>query len=161
MLTTSDSCPLPHLEVLRDEMAQKRHISEVEGAKDTDQEGIDRATAKALRMRKTSPRVGEIPQSLEMPSKGWSPKAVPFQKPFQLISFSYTPERKLVFDNSAMKFWVDPPRGADLSHRYEHWTRRGEEKNRLDGLLKAISEGPCKEAKRRAQVVCWRGILCK
>jgi RAT1-interacting protein len=138
-------------------MSLKRPITEVEGVEHTDQEGIARGAAKPRRT--SSPP--ESLRLLEMPSKDWLPKPVAFQKPFQLTSFSYTPERQLVFNNSALKFWVEPPRGADLSHRYEHWIKREETKGRLDGLLQAINEEPCKDAKSRAQVVCWRGILCK
>jgi RAT1-interacting protein len=140
-------------------MSRKRLITEVEGVEHTEQEGVARAAA---RPRRTSPpTLPDGQRLLEMPSKDWSPKPVAFQKPFQLISFSYTSERRLVFDDSALKFWVEPPRGADLSHRYEHWIKRKETKGRLDGLLQAINEEACKGAKSRAHVVCWRGVLCR
>lgn len=135
-------------------IAQKRPISEVEGTEETDQQATARANAR--QRRDNSP-----PSLLQLPSRHWSPRPVAFQKPFQLISFSYTPQRQLVFDNSALKFWVEPPQHADLSHRYGHWIKRREEKGRLDGLLRAINEEPCQDTKRKAHVVCWRGILCK
>jgi len=61
-----------------------------------------------------------------------------------------------------MRYYVDPPLGADLGHGYERWIRRPEERGRLDGLLRAILE-----IRRRAtgnpviDVVSWRGVITK
>ncbi|OBZ71966.1 hypothetical protein A0H81_08118 [Grifola frondosa] len=70
-----------------------------------------------------------------------SPNAVrpaPFQQPSTLLTFSYTPSRTLEFTNSALRYYVDPPRGAELRYGYERWVKRPEEKGRLDGLLRAV-----------------------
>jgi len=91
-----------------------------------------------------------------------SPRAVPFQRPLPLISFSYNERRELEFSDAAMRYYIDPPPGADLGFGYDRWVRRPEEKGRLDGLLKAISE-----VRRRGSsssdigVISWRGVMTK
>lgn len=137
-------------------MNQKRTIRDVDGEDDVEKEAVARSAPR--------PRVEKAldqPKKLFLPSKDSKLRSVNFQKPFQLISFSYTPERELVFDDSALRFWVEPPRNADLSHGYSRWIKRSEERGRLDGLLKALCEKPCLEARERAAAVLWRGIMCK
>ncbi|KAF8271140.1 RAI1 like PD-XK nuclease-domain-containing protein [Lactarius quietus] len=61
-----------------------------------------------------------------------------------------------------MRYYIDPPPGADLGFGYDRWVRRPEEKGRLDGLLRAISE-----VRKRGTsdsvigVITWRGIMTK
>ena len=88
-------------------------------------------------------------------------RAPPFQYPFQLVSFSYTPERVLEFNNSALKYYVDPPLGADLTYRIDHWIKRAEERGRLDGLLRACLHDKAAPDHQRAAVVSWRGVMTK
>ena len=61
-----------------------------------------------------------------------------------------------------MRYYVGPPVGADLGHGYERWNRRPEERGRLDGLLRAISEfrrgGTGDPA---VNIVSWRGVMTK
>ncbi|KAH9995835.1 RAI1 like PD-XK nuclease-domain-containing protein, partial [Russula vinacea] len=104
-----------------------------------------------------------VSSSLPYPSTSQSaPRAVPFQRPLPLISFSYTNDRKLEFSDAAMRYYVRPPPDADLGHGYERWIRRPEERGRLDGLLRAISE-----IRRRGtgdpviNIVSWRGVMTK
>jgi RAT1-interacting protein len=139
-------------------MPPKRPISEVEGVEETNIESTSRAAPKARQESMSAPATLK---SLKLPPKSQNVVVPIFQKPVQIISFSYTPEREQVFNDSAMKFFVGPPRGADLSHRYANWIKGSDEKGRLDGLLRAINQGPCLETKARAHLVCWRGILCK
>ncbi|KAI0772558.1 RAI1-domain-containing protein [Trametes elegans] len=97
---------------------------------------------------------------------------VPFQQPTGLLTFSYTPQRVLQFNDSALRYYVDPPPGADLRYGYERWIKRPEERTRLDPLLRAVervvqkadaSAGPGSGAKwlRDIAVVTWRGIMTK
>ncbi|KAG1737120.1 RAI1-domain-containing protein [Suillus paluster] len=86
-----------------------------------------------------------------------------FQRPSQLLTFSYSPSRVLQFDDSALRYFVDPPRGADLNHGYANWIRRPEERGRIDGLLSAWSR-----FKKSIQgqnpdigVISWRGVMTK
>ncbi|KAI8984920.1 RAI1-domain-containing protein [Trametes punicea] len=99
-------------------------------------------------------------------------KPVPFQQPTGLLTFSYTSQRVLEFTDSALRYYVDPPPGADLRYGYERWIKRPEERTRLDGLLRAVervmqradaSTGPGSGAKwlRDIAVVTWRGIMTK
>jgi len=91
-----------------------------------------------------------------------SPRAVPFQRPLPLISFSYNKGRELEFSDAAMRYYIDPPPGADLGYGYDRWVRRPEEKGRLDGLLRAISEIRRREASEPAiGVISWRGTMTK
>ncbi|KAI0706931.1 RAI1-domain-containing protein [Cerioporus squamosus] len=99
-------------------------------------------------------------------------RPVPFQQPTGLLTFSYNPQRVLEFTNSALRYYIDPPPGADLRYGYERWIKRPEEKTRLDGLLRAIerimekadtSMGPGSGKKwlRDIAVVTWRGVMTK
>lgn len=65
-------------------------------------------------------------------------KPVPFQQPFSLLTFSYSPSRTLLFSDEARKYYVPPPQGANLRYEYERWVKRPEEKGRVDGLLRGI-----------------------
>jgi RAT1-interacting protein len=84
-----------------------------------------------------------------------------YQKPYQLTSFSLNETRELEFNDSSLKYFVDPPKNADLNYRYEHWTKRPEERARLDNLLQACLTKEAKRERRRANVITWRGILTK
>lgn len=88
-----------------------------------------------------------------------------FQQPLPLLTFSYTPAHVLEFSDAAMRYFVDPPRGADLNYGYERWVRRPDERGRLDSLLRAyarVRERPPAEAGSvDAGVVCWRGVMTK
>lgn len=90
-----------------------------------------------------------------------APRAPAFQRPTQLLSFSYSPERVLEFTNAALKYFVQPPIGSDLSYRYETWVKRPEERGRLDGLLQAVLRKEARSEWERANVVSWRGIMTK
>ena len=104
-----------------------------------------------------------VSASLSYPSTSQSAsRAVPFQRPLPLISFSYTKDRELEFSDAAMRYYVNPPPGAELGHGHDRWIRRPEERGRLDGLLRAISE-----IRRRGtgdpviNIVSWRGVMTK
>lgn len=97
---------------------------------------------------------------------------VPFQQPTGLLTFSYTPQRVLEFTNSALRYYIDPPPGADLRYGYERWIKRPEEKSRLDGLLRAIERliekadasmgfGSGQKWLHDIAVVTWRGVMTK
>jgi RAT1-interacting protein len=79
-----------------------------------------------------------------------------------LTSFSYNKDRELEFSDAAMRYYIDPPPGADLGHGYDRWVRRPEEKGRLDGLLRAISEMRRRQASDPLiGVISWRGTMTK
>lgn len=97
---------------------------------------------------------------------------VPFQQPTGLLTFSYTPKRVLEFTDSALRYYVDPPPGADLKYGYDRWIKRPEERTRLDGLLRGVERvmskadanvGPGSGGKwlKDISVVTWRGIMTK
>lgn len=141
--------------------SRKRPISDVDippDPKDMDQRTAHkqpRVDASLLSSRHAS-------SSLSYPSLSQSAsRAVPFQRPQPLISFSYNTDRELEFSDAAMRYYVDPPRDADLGHGYERWIRRPEEKGRLDGLLRAISEIRRRGDDPVINVVSWRGIMTK
>ncbi len=112
--------------------------------------------------------------TLSYPNTRSSPTSqpVPFQQPTGLLTFSYTPQRVLEFTDSALRYYVDPPPGADLRYGYDRWIKRTEERTRLDGLLRAVervmskadaSLGPGSGGKwlKDISVVTWRGIMTK
>ena len=97
---------------------------------------------------------------------------VPFQQPTGLLTFSYTPQRVLEFTNSSLRYYIDPPPGADLRYGYERWIKRPEEKSRLDGLLRAMERliektdtsmgfGSGQKWLHDIAVVTWRGVMTK
>lgn len=118
---------------------------------------------------KESPRGASEEESLSYPDITRPlPRNVvptPFQQPTQLATFSYTPDRELVFDNSAMKYYVEPPRGVKLNYGYDQWIKQEEERGRIDNLLKALSRvrsDPTRHtAVKELGVVSWRGVMTK
>ncbi len=142
--------------------SRKRAISDVDILPDPEDKG-QWAAHKQLRLDPSLPPPLHGSSSLPYPSTSQSiSRVVPFQRPLPLISFSYTKDRKLEFADAAMRYYVDPPLGADLRHGHERWIRRPEERGRLDGLLRAISE-----VQRRGtgntvvSIVSWRGVMTK
>lgn len=110
----------------------------------------------------TKKRAIDSERRLELPSLSTPPKSnPPFQQPQQLTSFSYTPERVQVFDDSALRYFISPPENANLNHRYDHWIKRPEERGRLDGLLKACTRPEVAPECSRANFVTWRGVMTK
>lgn len=91
------------------------------------------------------------------------PKPISFQKPSPLITFSYTPSRTLEFNDLALRYFVDPPHGAQLGYGYERWVQRPEERGRVDGLLKALDRVRQGRVGRSMDVgvVSWRGVMTK
>ncbi|KAF9533915.1 RAI1 like PD-XK nuclease-domain-containing protein [Crepidotus variabilis] len=94
------------------------------------------------------------------------PSSVLFQQPSQLTTFSYTPEHVQEFTNSAMRYFVDPPSGANLSYGFERWIRKPDTRGRLDALLKAISKVKRNVEEQNGKlpeigVVSWRGVMTK
>lgn len=99
-------------------------------------------------------------ESLELPRRDFSQHSVAFQKPSIITTFSYTSDRELVFDDSAIKYFVHPPARADLGYRYSKWTKRPDEKGRLDSLLRAVARSAVIHSPFEA-AVSWRGVMCK
>lgn len=104
---------------------------------------------------------------LAYPSKTLSSQSrgspVPFQQPTPLTTFSYDSKRELRFDDSALRYYVDPPHGADLRYGYERWVKRPEEKGRLDGLLKAWAKvrNGFPDGFMNGGVIAWRGVMTR
>ena len=97
------------------------------------------------------------------PPSGRNGRPVPFQQPTTLTTFSYNSKRELLFDDSAMRYYVDPPQAADLRYGYERWVKRPEEKGRLDGLLKAwlkVRNG-FPDGIMNGGVIAWRGVMTR
>jgi RAT1-interacting protein len=103
-----------------------------------------------------------MPNSFDIPLPSLVPSSPPpFQRPKSLLSFSYSANHTLLFDDSALNIFVQPPEKADLNYGYESWIKRPEEIGRLDGLLTAIVTDPARSEAKRADVVTWRGIMTK
>jgi RAT1-interacting protein len=102
------------------------------------------------------------PIQYTLPITTSSPERPPaFGQPQQLTCFSYTPQRELCFDKSALKYYVPAPLGADLGYRYEHWIKRPEERTRLDSLLRAIEQENVVGERKKGAFVTWRGVMTK
>ncbi|KAI5892903.1 RAI1-domain-containing protein [Schizophyllum commune H4-8] len=135
------------------------------GKRTSPEEGLDEPANKTRRLPTsgaTQPPPGpEVHLAFPDPSKlaGRSPA---FQQPSPLVSFSYTPARVLEFTNSALKYYIPPPRsGLRLDYGYERWVRRPEERGRLDGLLKAYARVLERGAAGQIGIVSWRGVMTK
>ncbi|KAG6857398.1 hypothetical protein H0H87_004760 [Tephrocybe sp. NHM501043] len=104
------------------------------------------------------------PSSLDYPdiSKPIT-QQTPFQQPTPVISFSYTPSRVLQFDDSALRYYVDPPREAKLGHGYQQWVRKPDGRGRIDGLLQAFAKARSESGVplQDVGVVAWRGVMTK
>ncbi|GLB40272.1 putative RAI1-domain-containing protein [Lyophyllum shimeji] len=90
-------------------------------------------------------------------------KQTAFQQPTLVLSFSCSPSRTLEFTDSAMRYFVEPPLGAQLSYGYERWVRKPDEKARIDGLLEAFSKAKLMPgmALHDVGVVSWRGVMTR
>ncbi|KAI6165742.1 RAI1-domain-containing protein [Pisolithus thermaeus] len=110
--------------------------------------------------------------SLPYPSLSCSPlKAPSIQQPSQLLTFSYDSNHVQEFNDSALRYYVEPPRGADLGFHYEKSIIRPAERGRLDALLAALSRFKntlCASSSSRStvnipdvNVICWRGVMTK
>ena len=104
-----------------------------------------------------------LPYPLTDGSTARNPKPVAFQQPLPLVTFSYNSSRVLEFNDSSLRYYVDPPAGADLGYGYDRWIRRPEEKGRIDGLLKAWLKAKEKlpEGNMKGGVISWRGVITK
>jgi RAT1-interacting protein len=94
------------------------------------------------------------------------PVSVPFQQPSQLISFSYDASHIQGFDDSALRYFVQPRLKSDLSYGYERWIKRPDERGRIDALLKAFTKAKKDGVSKGIQfpeigVVSWRGVITK
>jgi len=98
------------------------------------------------------------------------------------VSLCLAIQLKLAQTRQALRYYLEPPQGADLTHRYgarsssfqsasehltrsfgfaEHWTKRPEERGRLDGLLAACLRPEAAGERTRANVITWRGVMTK
>ncbi|KAL1666853.1 RAI1 like PD-XK nuclease-domain-containing protein, partial [Schizophyllum commune] len=140
------------------------------GKRTSSEDGVDKPANKTRRLATstdasssaTQPPAGpELHLTFPDPSKpvGRPPA---FQQPSPLVSFSYTPARVLEFTNSALKYYIPPPRsGLRLDYGYERWVRRPEERGRLDGLLKAYARVLERGGAGQIGIVSWRGVMTK
>ena len=105
----------------------------------------------------------ELAYLSKSPSSERNGPPVPFQQPTSLTTFSYNSKRELRFDDSAMRYYVEPPQGADLRYGYERWVKRPEEKGRLDGLLKAWLKVRIgfPDGFMNGGVIAWRGVMTR
>nr|GAT48743.1 predicted protein [Mycena chlorophos] len=104
------------------------------------------------------------PRTCSLPYPTTSGASPPFQQPTPLLSFSYTPAHELVFNDSALRYYVPPPARAKLSHGYDRWIRRPEERSRIDSLLRALSRAQSQKHPALASgvgAVGWRGVLTR
>ena len=134
-------------------MSTKRDLSSVLGT-----DWHTQTPTKIPRLHSSSPSKS---QSHELSYITSSVSTPPFQQPLPLLTFSYTPTRTLEFTDSALRYFVEPSRGADLNYGVERWIRRPEERGRIDGLLKAWGRIRSRGGIGEVGVVTWRGVMTK
>ncbi|CAO1635216.1 unnamed protein product [Parajaminaea phylloscopi] len=111
----------------------------------------------------------QMPLSRQSPSHWAGQKAVPFQRPEQICTFSYDESRDLWHDDRSLKYFHVPPPGADLNRGFGSHVNKDESKNEhLDSLLfsllelaKTPSNPQADQPRRRADVITWRGQATK
>ncbi|KAF8338364.1 RAI1-domain-containing protein [Amanita rubescens] len=102
------------------------------------------------------------PAHLPFPDTSRVPSTqIQLQQPIQLTSFSYNAAHELEFSDSALRYYVDPPPGARLDFGFHRWTKRPDEKPRIDALLKAYSRVRKESALTDIGLVSWRGVMTK
>jgi len=115
--------------------------------------------------RLNSPHDSNLELSLSYPdTRQPTSKQTPFQQPSQLLSFSYNSEHQLEFNDSALRYFVDPPRGANLAYGYERLVMNQDQRGRIDGLLQAFARAKETDSSSVLQdvgVVSWRGVMTK
>ena len=128
----------------------------------SESDGINREDNSAQETGKPCRKL-ELAYPSKNPCSGRNGPSVPFQQPTSLTTFSYDSKRELRFDDSSMRYYVDPPQGADLRYGYERWVKRPEERGRLDGLLKAwlkVRDG-FPDGIMNGGVIAWRGVMTR
>ncbi|KAG6821330.1 hypothetical protein H0H93_000191 [Arthromyces matolae] len=90
-------------------------------------------------------------------------KQTPFQQPTPVLSFSYNSSHQLEFNDSALRYYVDPPHGAKLSYGYDLWKRKPDGRGRIDGLLQAFSKARKTSTVplHDVGVIAWRGVITR
>ena len=100
------------------------------------------------------------PAHLPFPDTSREPSTpIQLQQPVQLTSFSYNSAHELEFNDSALRYYVDPPPGARLDFGFHRWPPKVEEKPRIDSLLKAYSR--VRNEIGDIGLVSWRGVMTK
>lgn len=88
----------------------------------------------------------------------------------QLIAFSYTDEHRQEFNNKSMRYFVEPPTGADLTSGFENWKADSEWRGGIGDLLRAVchaKKGHEESETLRADkfvmpdLIAWRGNIIK
>ncbi|KAJ2928357.1 hypothetical protein H1R20_g8717, partial [Candolleomyces eurysporus] len=153
----SGSKDVPNRRQARDERPAQRRQNE---AHDNHTPGLSAAASTS------SPDATPVVQRLAYPDvRRTTVKQTPFQLPTRITSFSHDEQHVQRFDDSALRYYVEPPRGARLDYGYDRWIRKPDVRGRLDGLLNAICElkkDPAKAASVPDNgVMCWRGIMTK
>ncbi|THH03676.1 hypothetical protein EW146_g10366 [Bondarzewia mesenterica] len=129
-------------------------------------EGEDPSDQQRTELHFSSPHPPPLADRLSYPPISQpSARQIPFQQPLPLLTFSYTPAHELEFTDAAMRYYVGPPRDADLEHGYNRWVHRVEDKGRIDSLLRAYSkvrkQNEAGMANVDVGVVGWRGVMTK
>ena len=102
------------------------------------------------------------PAHLPFPDTSRAPSAqIQLQQPVQLTSFSYNSAHELEFNDSALRYYVDPPPGARLDYGFHRWPTKIETRPRIDTLLKAYSRVRNEYAMGEIGLVSWRGVMTK
>lgn len=92
----------------------------------------------------------------------------------QLIAFSYTNEHRQEFNDNSMRYFVEPPLGADLNSGYENWKADSEWRGGIGDLLRAVCHAKWAHEKERNEngslnagkfvmpdIIAWRGNIMK
>ncbi|KAF9019874.1 hypothetical protein BDZ89DRAFT_1072699, partial [Hymenopellis radicata] len=94
-------------------------------------------------------------------ARAWTCPTFECLKP--IISFSYDSNHTQKFDDSARRYFVDPPIGAQLSYGYDDWVPPPTEDGKLDDLLRAISRAQRAGNLDLSQInaIAWRGAMTR
>ncbi|EJU05097.1 RAI1-domain-containing protein [Dacryopinax primogenitus] len=82
--------------------------------------------------------------------------------PTQIATFSYDANHVLRYDDSSLRYFVEPQKGADLEMEFEQWPGPEEDPGRLDSLLFAyMREVDSGKDLEKPNVMTWRGMMTR
>ncbi|KAF9026457.1 hypothetical protein BDZ89DRAFT_1067548 [Hymenopellis radicata] len=111
-------------------------------------------------------KMSEIPLPDIQNDSGTGPRAwacPTFECLNPILSFSYDSNHTQKFDDSARRYFVDPPVGAQLSYGYDDWVPPPTEDGKLDDVLRAISRAQSAGNLDLSQInaIAWRGAMTR
>ncbi|WWD21178.1 hypothetical protein CI109_105662 [Kwoniella shandongensis] len=90
------------------------------------------------------------------------PPPPPYHSPTLISTYSHSPDRSIVHDDTSMAYYRPAPMGCDLKYGFERRIERDEEvEEHLDGLCEALQTVGEGRGERKGGVITWRGMITR